>query len=1011
MKKQATTNEAESSMSAERLAAILQKGDQKACVKFFRDMPEKDRRQFAAQALVMYKKENRIVEIGKGSFGFSDAFDAAQVAVYAACSLAEIRKIHAFLSDDELDDVLLNRRPIWLSDWAAWFCEELPMRWAYLRRLIRDGLCRQPVSDSYTLGMIVGLSPYYETNRTIYEALVADNELLKEDIWRIFEIEGDKDLTLAARDKYSRQGNTWTAALLQLCQEGRLSRARLLDASLDALQRDFKQFHAGWFSRFHEALQPSIQERTERAERYLTLLGSKIPPTVSFALHALSEIDPCKKLCTAAAIESVRPALWSRQKGTVQQCLYLLGSIIELAPRLREQIVITALEGLQHESAQVQSAVLAFVEKFATTLSPSVIKLLHQRIGNLAASLRARAAKLIPEVMPAQKTATTEFPINAKELVGRARRIDKKWIKAAGIENAVAVLQSEEEMLRAICFDPMKIPHLGPNLKLEPIADVNELIDVFGRILEEPGDPMQVERVLDGVSRLCDQRPTDFAIRTGPLAKRAKQRMVCGPFVGVDLLQDLCGLALAWTTGEMILPERVKAPHGGTYSVWYEWTPKHNKFWTSVRPTLTKFCSLRLLSLARRATDRCPGPLLSFPTHSGGWIDPRELVCRSRLLGAEPADTFDQVLALLRLAPEHRSEAWKAAQGIPGEWGQVLCYALGAPAEDGIGSTAALWIAAARARAPRADDQGVEARHPGLGPDTGVAAKYAFAVKRHSGLRLPILEIDPGTKPTRQLVIELVTPLLHGTRWTADRSNFYEPEVGDSADRRWIMTIWPMNRQPYFAASCDALARNLDWVEADWANKTYLESLLDPDTALEEMGYLLLALGLAAKEPGEYGLATDALIAAIDDGRVDAEGLGGILARLLPTGLVKAARYAKTLGQSARVSSLHAWTIARALERGLRHDPAQAPRDLSALLELLRELLAELGQPLTDLEARQYLGHLKAGGKTARLVRELLALSSESSSGPPKAAAVRALENRLQRAERWTGGTKTKKAS
>src|SRR5262249_8272706 len=157
---------------------------------------------------------------------------------------------------------------------------------------------------------------------------------------------------------------------------------------------------------------------------------------------------------------------------------------------------------------------------------------------------------------------------------------------------------------------------------------------------------------------------------------------------------------------------------------------------------------------------------------------------------------------------------------------------------------------------------------------------------------------------------------------------------------RWAMTLWPLNRQPFFAAGCAALASNLDWVEADWANKTYLESLLDPDVPLEEMGYLLLALGLAAKDPGEHGLATDALIAAIDDGRVDAEGLGSILARLLPTGLVKAARYAKTLGQAARVSPLHAWTIACTLEGGLRHDPRQAPRDLSALLELLHGLLA-----------------------------------------------------------------------
>src|SRR5262249_25319465 len=153
---------------------------------------------------------------------------------------------------------------------------------------------------------------------------------------------------------------------------------------------------------------------------------------------------------------------------------------------------------------------------------------------------------------------------------------------------------------------------------------------------------------------------------------------------------------------------------------------------------------------------------------------------------------------------------------------------------------------------------------------------------------------------------------------------------------------------PYFAKGALALSGNLDWWEAEWGNKTLLEPLLEPDTPLEQMGLLLLALGLAAKDPGENGLATDALIAAIDDGRVDGELLGGVLAELLPSGLVKAARFAKTLGQAARSSLLHSFTVATAIERSLRGDPGKAPRDMSALLEVLRELLAERQEPLRD---------------------------------------------------------------
>ena len=67
--------------------------------------------------------------------------------------------------------------------------------------------------------------------------------------------------------------------------------AGLLDASLEALSRDFVQMRSGWFSRFHEELKPSLDERAARVDRYLLLLGSTIAPTVSFAVKALQKLD------------------------------------------------------------------------------------------------------------------------------------------------------------------------------------------------------------------------------------------------------------------------------------------------------------------------------------------------------------------------------------------------------------------------------------------------------------------------------------------------------------------------------------------------------------------------------------------------------------------------------------------------------------------------------------------------------------------------------------------------
>ena len=84
-----------------------------------------------------------------------------------------------------------------------------------------------------------------------------------------------------------------------------------------------------------------------------------------------------------------------------------------------------------------------------------------------------------------------------------------------------------------------------------------------------------------------------------------------------------------------------------------------------------------------------------------------------------------------------------------------------------------------------------------------------------------------------------------------------------------MLTVWPVQQEGWFARVLPRFANNLDWWEAMWSNRTLLEPLLDPDVPLKPMALMMLALGLAAKQPSENGLATDSLIAAIDDGRLD----------------------------------------------------------------------------------------------------------------------------------------------
>ena len=99
-----------------------------------------------------------------------------------------------------------------------------------------------------------------------------------------------------------------------------------LVASLDALNLGFAQFRASWFSRFHESLKPTPDERAARTERYLALLASPLGPTVSFALAALKIVQRVGKLDAGAVLARIEPAIFAKTAASAKGALALLAN-------------------------------------------------------------------------------------------------------------------------------------------------------------------------------------------------------------------------------------------------------------------------------------------------------------------------------------------------------------------------------------------------------------------------------------------------------------------------------------------------------------------------------------------------------------------------------------------------------------------------------------------------------------------------------------------------------------
>lgn len=937
----------------------LRAGDVQTIIRLFAGATEAQRREHAAAVMAWIRR----IQLNEKSHYSSRARDqlapgeelsdvhqlvpAAYAAVLACGTLAEVKSFYpAWALELGFVDVLKDRRPPWLDDYARFILDESRGRisgygWRKVRSLVRAGLCRPPAHAGYVLGALEGIQPrQYEIERhrceqaglplpeppTMLDLLLAERDWLETAFWQLFELDGTGEVSLANHEKYGSMHYAWTEPLVELSRRGVLSRDRLLDASLAALSRDFIQFRAGWFSRFHEALRPTARERADRTDAYLALLASNIPPTVVFAIDGVTLADDERPIPAAKFLPALEPALNARGRAVVRSALDLLDRVAIREPSARPATARAAVTALLNPAIDVQRFALAWLEKHGDRTDADLRRRLDEVSGAVAASLRGRLQAWTAATPPA-----TDRPASA----------------------TVAITPP---VTRAAAVPPPPAPAIpdrtDPSRAIIPLASFDELLDQAAAILETPENPDDIERLLAALVRFAPHRPADFARRVGPLARRAVKRVSpfsFKPHFDPIVQRSLAATVLSWL-GDMDVFTRIPV-------------------FTSDGAEPFEFLLRRLRVIVDHVRRASPLPLLSAPTHRDGWIAPAALVerwCAWQQAGTAP-DLHEQVVALLRLAPERRAEALPAAAVLTGESGAAVRHALGQNSRPG--QNVALWLAAYRSHQPFGDLPGLEQLHPHLGPDAGRAAEYTWVARGESH--------GTAARVGHAFSIESRPPRPEHTDSACLPVLWHTPSEGmGSSSRtlvRWMAHLWPSHRESFFAHGLPRLQRAVDWSDnGDRETPGYLEPLLEPHTELRPMAGLALALGLAAQDPALRGHAQDALIAVISDGRLDAAVLGAAMARLLYIGNNKLMRWAKSLAEVARVSPRHAAAVADVLPRILHADPARAPRDLGALLELLVELSSETGLPLSDPQARAYLGALNGSGKVARLARQLL---------------------------------------
>jgi len=481
--------------------------------------------------------------------------------------------------------------------------------------LIGAGLSQRPDCDEYVLGLMLLFSSE-RRDSTTFEKLFAQDPGLKHALLRILEVEGTRDVSLTSVDKYIRRSKSWAERLVELSEQGVYPRALLIDKALSALERGWIQYRSGWFSSFHELLSPTVAEMRPHTARYLALLGSRIPPTVTFALDCVGRLVVDEVVSPREACGALRPVFASAVKGQIETALKLLDRAVKVERSLATQAMQIAVPALAHENAQLQAAVLRRLAEWEAT--PEVRASLAAYASGIAAVNR--------EAFKALSGAAKDAAPKARSPISPAAAASK----SVGLRNP-----------------------LDAEFAVAPIDTLDELVERVAYGFENDTDSDEFERAVAGLVRFA---PFDAAARArfAPVAKRI-------PRIRKPVAHQLARLLHFFMTGD-----RFETPHTQNYF-------GHPNL-------LARYLGQRVDDLMKLSESAAGNVPLATPTHRHGFIDPAELarrLGRYQARGVAPS-RMDFLGALMRIATPGDGAALAAARNLKDDnFARALRLALG----------------------------------------------------------------------------------------------------------------------------------------------------------------------------------------------------------------------------------------------------------------------------------------------------------------------------------------------
>lgn len=985
----------------EQYTQLLEKEQEAKTLDFLKTLNDEQRKALVPHIKKLSKEYNKFEQVGdnyksKATFIRRTIFSYSAFVCY---NRKDFEKENSgwIISKEHLDKILYWYSPSWLNDYINGSGDKrwLPLDYEYLMELTEKGFL-QPQSD-----IIARLLPaiiYEHKNEVVNKQHVHTTQFkpenvlrhsitLQEHIWYLFEYETNISYTNQWIHFEGRAQNLdlgWMYVLKKYSSEGNIDRQRLLQEALLASNRNFNKNLSGWFADLFVQLQPGSEELLSLQPELFSLFSSPHSKVANTALQV------CKQVVSEAGFDAdnflgyVPVLIASDTKSVAVNALQLLEKLAKKHTDKRQPICLHAAGTFIHKDDNLQVKAARLIIKYGHAADEEVKELLMQ----YSAFLFSTTKQLLEPF------------------------IATKMVEATEAHQLTATQQ------------PFKQTALSAETALPKIHDIDELVFLISQAFDN-NQSYHIDLIIAALIHLQKQITGTQIAKLEPAFQRAFKLFYGDWRSNIGFLDQLLAY-LVLDYGVLLMQQHPEASTSlfDLYGGFMDKIEGNKKLWNEHKPNIgfmsgwktaegevlyDPYKTLFKMVLERLKANE-DAPLLSTPTHSPAWIDPKTLVERIYYYQQHRIvpDITDYQIAISRCWLHHTQDALAVIhEKLEGEEKELMLFLLDPGAKPQAPFlTEWAWMMAALSKSPDVvypefDD--FEYQDIPRERFTGQYVWKTFEEDYHQekyhwekgefrtekvpakrkALRLqPPMENDEAKKENG--IKKFFTKLITGTKQKAApqqpllydffhiKNDFFATEQNDI---KRLMMLVPNNPEPIVALAIRKCLSDPSFYGE--TNKRFviqviqgLHSIWKP---FGEITHLFIATCMISSDKTAASYAAEIWMRGVTENTIDSTLIGTMLGKHESVEFAPLKRFTDlVINQLFGISPSHTKALEQLLIAMLKELPADPIKNLKKLLEIYFEVVAINNSAVENIDVKNLLHTWKKNAGLSKVIKTIV---------------------------------------